>query len=378
MIYLDHCATTPMSENALETYLQTSQSFYGNEQSLHDGGDAAAQLLEHCKYEIAGVINGDASGLYFTNGGSDSNITALLSLAYGNMARGKHIITSPLEHPSVYQALERLKSEGFEVEETDVKPNGQVSLASLQSLVREDTILVSICHASSETGVIQPIEQIGKMLQDRGAVFHCDAVQTFTKIPIDVKKYRISALSTSAHKVYGPKNTGACYIDPSAVWKSIYPGVVHQQGFKPGTVDVPGIAAFTTAALELYKKREQITTSWRGLQHWFLEQLNEEAFSLFGDKDKRLPHHVALRTQGWEGQWIMLECNRKGIALSSGSACKTSSSAPSKSLLAMGHSAEEAHGLFRISFGVNTTMEDLSVTAEVLNQLVGNKKTVWM
>ncbi|SDH99125.1 IscS subfamily cysteine desulfurase [Alteribacillus bidgolensis] len=376
MIYLDHCATTPMSEEAGQTYIKTSQSFYGNEQSLHDAGDSAGQLLDHCKKELASILNGEASGFYFTSGGSDSNITALLSLAYGNQGRGTHIITSPLEHPSVYQALEKLKSEGFEVEETAVQPNGQISLASIKELIREDTILITICHASSETGVIQPIEEIGSLAQDHGILFHCDAVQTFAKIPIDIKKNRISAISMSAHKVYGPKNTGACYIDPAAAWKSMYPGVVHQQGIKPGTIDVPGIAAFTTASLNLYEKRELVTAAWRQMQSWFLKQLNDDVFSLIGDKKKRLPHHLALRAHRREGQWIMLECNRKNIAISSGSACKTSYSDPPKSLIAMGCSPEEAHGLFRISFGVDTTYEELAAVAETLNELAASSMNV--
>ncbi|SDH25851.1 cysteine desulfurase [Alteribacillus persepolensis] len=374
MIYLDHCATTPMSRPALEAYVQTAESFYGNEQSLHDHGDYARQLVRHCQAELASVINGEASGIFFTSGGSDSNISAILSLAYGNQARGKHIITSPLEHPSVYQALEKLKTEGFEVDEADVKPNGEVSVISLEEYIRDDTILVTICHASSETGVIQPLEDIGAVVTKHGICFHTDAVQTFAKIPIDVNKACLSALSMSAHKINGPKNTGACYIAPHVSWQSIYPRVVHQQGFKPGTLDTAGIAAFATAAFHMHQQQDQLYAKWRNMQHWLLEHINNDHAVLIGDKNKRLPHHLSLRLHGYEGQWVMLHCNRQGIAISAGSACKASYTDPPKSLLAMGLTAEEAHGLFRISFGIDTTDDDLNALAYTLNQCVPSVK----
>ncbi|RSL32127.1 aminotransferase class V-fold PLP-dependent enzyme [Salibacterium salarium] len=367
MIYLDHCATTPMSTEALETYTKTAQTFYGNEQSLHDDGDSASQLVHHCRNKLAAIVNGQAEGIYFTSGGSDSNITVLLSLAYGNEDRGRHIITSPLEHPSVYQALEKLKQEGFTVDEVAVKANGEVCLDSLAQLLREDTILVSICHASSETGVIQPLESIGQMLEN--IVFHSDTVQTFAKIPIDVKACRLQAISMSAHKLNGPKNNGACYIEPGTRWKGLYPHVTHQNGWKPGTIDVPGTAAFTEAAWAFHENRNEIAATWKDMQQWMLAELPGDVFSLFGDADKRLPHHLALRAKDIEGQWMMLECNRHGIAISSGSACKSSDSSPPRSLVAMGHNAASAHGLFRISFGKDTTYRELEKTVEVLQRI---------
>ncbi|WP_240376904.1 IscS subfamily cysteine desulfurase [Bacillus piscicola] len=373
MIYLDYCATTPMRDEALETYVQACRSFSGNEQSLHDYGEEAKQLLHYCREEIAALIGGHPHGVYFTNGGSDSNITALLSLAYGNSARGRHIITSPFEHPSVYQALGKLQEEGFTVEEAAAKPNGEVCLESIASLIREDTILITVCHASSETGVIQPLAEIGKLASD--AVFHTDAVQTFAKVPLDVTALRLDAISMSAHKIYGPKNTGACYIAPHVRWKSIYPGVSHQDGFKPGTVDVPGIAAFTTAARVMHDQLEANRDRWQNMQRSFLQQVDEETFTLFGDPVKRLPHHLALGARGYEGQWMLLECNRRGIAISSGSACQSSLSAPPKSLLAMGYTPEDAHSLFRISFGIHTTDEHLEKTAAALQEITARSQT---
>ncbi|WP_051302024.1 IscS subfamily cysteine desulfurase [Salibacterium aidingense] len=375
MIYLDHCATTPMSSGALETYTKTAQAFFGNEQSLHDSGGAAAQLTDHCQEQLAGIIRGVPEGMYFTSGGSDSNISALFSLAYGREEHGRHIITSPLEHPSIYQALGKLKEEGFTVSEVQVKRNGEICLDSLAALLRDDTILVTVCHASSETGVIQPVVDIGNLLTNHDAAFHSDAVQTFTKIPLDVNAMGMDAVSVSAHKLNGPKNTGACYIAPGTSWKSMYPGISHQNGFRPGTLDVPGIAAFTEAALSGVKNQQEQEQRWRVMQEWFLAQLPEDSLPLFGDKRKRLPHHLALRLKKREGQWVMLECNRRGIAISAGSACKSHYSKPSKSLLAMGHTQEEAHGLFRLSFGIDTTYEELEQTAAVLKEISSVTRT---
>ncbi|MFD2705826.1 IscS subfamily cysteine desulfurase [Salibacterium lacus] len=371
MIYLDHCATTPMSAAALEGYRKTAERFYGNEQSLHDYGEEAAQLAAHCRKQLAAIIHGSEKGIYFTGGGSDSNITTLLSLAYGRKDRGHHIITSPFEHPSVGQGLEKLKTEGFTVSVVDGRRNGEICLDSLASLLREDTILVTICHASSETGVLQPLEDIGELLRSHQALFHSDCVQSFTKIPIDVTAAGLDAVSMSAHKVQGPKNTGASYIAPGTDWEAVYPGSAHQHGFKPGTLDIPGIAAFTEAAVEAAAVMNEQEDRWRAMQQWFLRELDPAAYQLFGDRDKRLPHHLALRVVHREGQWIMLECSRRGIAVSSGSACKTGASSPPASLAAMGHTPEEAHGLFRISFGRTTTYRELWETADILNELAG-------
>lgn len=373
MIYLDHSATTPMSETALLAYSEASRMYYGNESSLHDAGDRAHQLLRYNKEKLAQFINGEPDGFYFTHGGSDSNILAILSLAYGNKHRGKHIITSPLEHPSVYQALDRLRDEGFIVEEVKVNQNGEISLQSLKELLRSDTILITICHAPSETGVIQPLQAIAYVLP-KHIVFHTDAVQSFGKIPINIQQLGVDAMSLSAHKVYGPKNAGAVYIDPHISWRSIYDNVTHQHGFKPGTVDVPGITAFVAAANELHENLTERANMWTEMRKDFIQQLKKDIFVPIGDQENRLPHHIAMRARGFEGQWIMLECNRRGIAISSGSACKQSLSAPPKSLLAMGLAPEESHGLFRISFGKGTTTAQLEETAKALNEITSTQK----
>ncbi|SFO92434.1 IscS subfamily cysteine desulfurase [Salibacterium halotolerans] len=371
MIYLDHCATTPMSAAALDGYRQAAERFFGNEQSLHGHGEEASHLAGHCRKQLAAIINGSEEGIYFTSGGSDSNITTLLSLAYGRKDHGRHIVTSPFEHPSIGQGLGRLKEEGFTVSVVDVHRNGEICLDSLTSLLHADTILVTICHASSETGVLQPLADIGALLHNHQALLHSDCVQTFTTIPIDVTAAGLDALSLSAHKVQGPKNTGAAYIAPGINWQAVYPGVVHQHGFKPGTLDIPGIASFMEAAVEAANAMDELQDRWRSMQQWLLAQLHPGAYRLFGDRYQRLPHHLALRAVDREGQWIMLECSRRGITISPGSACKTSSSAPPDSLLAMGYTADEAHGLFRISFGRDTTYAELRETASVLNQLAG-------
>ncbi|WP_082236080.1 IscS subfamily cysteine desulfurase [Halobacillus massiliensis] len=373
MIYLDHCATTPMSESAIQAYTAAARTYFGNEQSLHEQGYGARQLMWHCQKNLADILHGDPEGIFFTSGGTESNLYSILSLVYGNTQRGRHIITSPFEHPSVYYALQKLADEGYEIEEIEAEPNGQISLSSLHNCIRSDTILVTICHASSETGVIQPLAEIGRILNRKGILFHSDAVQTFAKLPIDVNELHLASLSFSAHKINGPKNMGGCYINPEVLRKSVYNGTVHQNGFRPGTVDVPGAAAFVTAAMEMHEDSSLLNLEWKEMQDWVLSQLNMASLTFIGDRKHRMAHHLAFHLKGIEGQWMMLECNKRGIAISAGSACKSGHSFPPKGLLAMGLTQDEAHGLFRVSFGRTTSYSELEQLVTVLHDIISEK-----
>ncbi len=372
MIYLDYAATTPMSKEALEAYQQVARQYYGNSSSLHDQGSASFNLLETCRIELARLIAGKAEGIYFTSGGSEANYLAIRSLLKGNEHKGKHIITTQTEHASIHAQCKTLEKEGFEVTWLPVDSNGILALSQLKAALREDTCLVTIHHANSETGVLQPLEAIGSLLKEKNILFHSDCVQTFGKIPIDVEKLHLTSLSISAHKIYGPKGVGAIYINPKASWKSPYEGASHEKGMRPGTVDVPSIASFLTAAQVLAPSMQDMKEKYETLRIFFLRQIQKAwlPISVEGEHVKGLPHILGLRLSGVEGQHVMLECNRKGIAISTGSACQVGSQSPSRTMLATGKTADEAREFVRISFGKQTTIKDLELAVQALKEII--------
>ncbi|MGO4887425.1 IscS subfamily cysteine desulfurase [Anaerobacillus sp. MEB173] len=374
MIYLDYCATTPMSETALEMYNKVAKDFYGNPSSLHDIGTTSKQILDASREELAKCFNGEARGVYFTGGGSEANNLAIRSLLKGNQKKGRHLITTKIEHSSLLNTFEMLESEGYDITYVPVNEYGEVTIDTLDKALSEDTILVSISHASSEIGTIQNIEQIGCYLAEKDILFHSDCVQSFGKIPLDVKKAKLSALSISSHKLYGPKGVGACYISPSVSWQSVIPNTTHEKGFVPGTVNVPGIASFVTAAQEICNHLDKESLRLVGLREQLYETLSKEfpRVILEGHPTNRLPHHLGLRISGMEGQYAMLECNRYGLAISTGTACQIGQTSPSKALLALGRSKQEAIEFIRISLGRFTTEEDINEALCQIRKIIVN------
>lgn len=372
MIYLDYASTTPMNNEALEAYQHVARQLYGNSSSLHDYGSASSNLLETCRTELARLISGNAEGIYFTSGGSEANFLAIRSLLKGNEHMGKHIITTETEHASIHELCKTLEKEGYEVTWLPVDSNGILALSQLREAIREDTCLVTIHHANSETGVLQPLEAIGSLLHEKNILFHSDCVQTFGKIPIDVEKLHLTSLSISAHKIYGPKGVGAVYIDPTASWKSPYDGASHEKGMRPGTVDVPAIASFVTAAQVLEPSMQNMKEKYEMLRIFFMRQIQKSwlPITVEGELAKGLPHILGLRVSGIEGQHVMLECNRKGIAISTGSACQVGSQSPSRTMLATGKTADEAREFVRISFGKHTTIKDLELAVQALKEII--------
>ncbi|WP_216829416.1 IscS subfamily cysteine desulfurase [Alkalihalobacterium elongatum] len=370
MIYLDYCATTPMSETSLTIYTKAAKEFFGNPSSLHDFGTTANQLLDQSRIEISNIINGEKEGVYFTSGGSESNYLSLLSIARGNKHRGNHIITTNIEHPSVLNTLELLKEEGFTISFIPVNSYGEVELDRLAQEITGETFLVSIGHANSELGTIQNMEAIGQLLKDRDILFHSDCVQTFGKLPIDVKAFNLSAVTMSAHKIYGPKGVGAVYLSPKLSWKATVPNSSQEKGFRQGTGNVPGIVAFTSAALEVFEGQDFELQRFQKLQKLFLDSIDPAKIILEGHPTKRLAHHLCLRVKGIEGQYVMLECNRRGIAISTGSACKVGQTSPPRSMTETGKTLDEAREMIRISFGKETTEEHIRYTVNVLNEII--------
>jgi cysteine desulfurase len=369
VIYFDYAATTPMSETALTVYQKAAQLYFGNTMSMHDIGTDADELVTKARGQLGSIINAPSNGLYFTNGGSDGNFLAIVSLAMAHADKGKHIISSPIEHSSVLNTLEYLENLGFTLSFLPVDQFGKVSISELVELIREDTILVSIGHGNSEIGTIQPIEEIGQLLEPRKILFHSDCVQTFGKIPIDVQKAKLSSITISSHKIYGPKGIGACYINPLFQWSPILPNETHEKGFRPGTLDVPAIVAFSTAAYEYTELQQSYEQSFLELRNLFISGIikKEIPVQFEGDPNNFLPNIIGLRIKGIEGQYIMLECNRYGIAISTGSACRVGQSQPSNTMIATGKKESEAYEFIRVSLGKNTTSDEVE---QLVNTLV--------
>lgn len=372
MIYLDYSATTPMSERALTTYAKVANTYFGNANSLHDYGTVALNIVQQARNVISKHIGGHSRGIYFTSGGTESNQLAILSLAKAHEKYGKHVITTKIEHPSVLNTFQLLEEHGFTVTYLPVNEYGEIELETLKKALRNDTILVSIAHANSELGTIQNIASIGALLKERNIIFHSDCVQTFGKVPIDVNKLHIDSLSISAHKIYGPKGIGACYINPKISWKPIFPNGTHEKGFRQGTLNTPAIAAFAEACEEMMETMRVEMVRLKQLQTYFLQKIDRHRIVLEGHPTKRLPHHLCLRVKGIEGQYVMLECNRQGIAISTGSACQLGQTTAPQSMLAIGRTEREAHEMLRITFGKYTTKTDIDKTITTLKQIIQN------
>lgn len=312
MIYLDYAATTPICEEALTVYQKLSMDMYGNASSLHDAGGKAKHILEYCREKIANIIGGEASGIYFTSGGTESNFLAIQSLLNGLPKTKRHFITTAMEHQSIHNCAAFLEQQGYDV--TVIEPNeyGLITEEILLTHIRPETGLVSIQHANSETGIIQPIQHLSSYLHNKGILLHCDAVQTFGKIPINTKNLGVDALSMSSHKIHGPKGVGAVYIRPDVPWKPVYPLTTHEYGFRAGTVNVPGIGAFTAAAELIVSEMEKQISRNEALRTYFLDQIRIRSLpvTLAADTSKAecLPHIIGCFFHSFEGQYVMLEC----------------------------------------------------------------------
>jgi len=372
MIYLDYAATTPICHDVLTVFNEASKKFYGNSSSLHDIGTEANRALELCRTQIAEVIQGEKEGIYFTSGGSESNFLAIRSILSGNRSKGKHIITTKVEHASLFHLFEQLEEEGYEVTFIGVDEYGRVKIDELEQAICKETVLASIQHANSETGVIQPLSEIGTILARHDVIFHTDAVQTFGEIPIDVKNCKIDSLSVSSHKLYGPKGIGACYIDPGIRWVGQFKGATHENGFRMGTVDVPSVIAFTKAVQLATQRMLPEQERFEKLRKQLIHKLKplQKEITIQAHPSEQLPHIVGLLFHHIQGQHIMLECNRRNIAISTGSACQVGEQTPSRMMLATGKTVDEANGFVRISFGLKTTSEHIYKLCYVLEHIL--------
>lgn len=372
MINFDFAATTPMSEKAISAYAQAAEFAYGNSSSLHDIGEKADQVLSLCRKTFASLIGGSEKGVYFTSGGTEGNILTIKSLLNATPGK-KHIIASSIEHASIHHFLLFLQSKGFDVSFIEHEQTGKISIETLEKAIRNDTALVTIQHGNSEIGTIQNIREIAAFLRRKNIRFHTDCVQTFGKLAIDVGKMNADAYTFSSHKIYGPKGTGAVYICPQSEWAPAIPGATHESGFRPGTVDVPGIFSFVTAAKEFYNDRKKHISHFSHLRQHLISNLKKwtPSITIVNEQETEvLPNIVGLVTNSYEGQYVMLELNRRGFAVSTGSACQAGMQQPSRTLLAIGFNQERAHQFIRISFGIRTTLTEIDELVKAIAAIV--------
>ena len=375
-VYMDHNATTPVDPEVLEAILPFLQDNFGNPSSIHLNGDKAKKAVDGARRQVAGLLNCSARRIIFTSGGSEADNLAITGSIRGKGLSSGHLITSNIEHPAVLEPLAALEREGFEVTRLTVNKKGLVDPTEVADTIRPDTILISIMLANNEFGAIQPIKEIASIAQKYGVTIHTDAVQAMGKIPVDVAELGIDLLTVSAHKMYGPKGIGCLYVKKGIELKPIIKGGGQEHGLRSGTENVPAIVGFGRAC-QLADSRLQGggMTELAVLRNYLYDQLIEKIpeAKRNGTMEPCLPNTLNLTLPGWRGESLVLFLDRKGVSLSSGSACKSGNPTPSPALKALGLTDEEAHCSVRFSLGKSTTKADIDYTVEQIASLFTDK-----
>lgn len=373
-IYMDHSATTPVAPEVLEAMLPYFSDKFGNASSLHSFGLEAKEALEASREKVATLLGAKPEEIIFTSGGTESDNLALKGIAYRNREKGKHIITTNIEHPAILEACRKLETQGFEVTYLPVTSEGLVDPAALEKAIRNDTILISVMHANNEIGTIQPIEEIGRLAAKKDIYFHTDAVQTAGKIPISVDKLGVDLLSLSAHKLYGPKGVGALYIRRGTRIESIVQGGGHERALRSGTENISGIVGLARAAelsMDTMSEEANVLTGLRDrLAAQVLERVKDCWINGTMARGLRLPSNLNFSFRYVEGESLLLFLDSKGIAVSTGSACSSHKLEPSHVLRALGLKPEECHGSLRITMGRSNTEEDVDYVSESIVEAV--------
>ena len=372
IIYLDNAATTQVDPKVLEAMLPFFTEYYGNPSAVYSFAETAKKAVEDAREKLAELIHAKKDEIYFTGGGSESDNWALKATAeaYGN--KGKHIITSKIEHHAILHTCELLEKHGFEVTYLDVDEKGLISPEELEKAIRPDTILISIMAANNEIGTIEPLAEIGEIAHKHGILFHTDAVQAFGHIPLDVDAMHIDMLSASGHKINGPKGIGLLYIRKGVKIRSFIHGGAQERQRRAGTHNVPGIVGFGKAAeLALANMDERIKYETE-LRDYLIKRVSSEIpyTKVNGDLEKRLPNNANFCFRFIEGESMLILLDQNGICGSSGSACTSGSLDPSHVLLAIGLPHEIAHGSLRLSLSEKTTREDIDFTIDELKKII--------
>jgi cysteine desulfurase len=377
-VYLDHNATAPVHPEVLEVMLPYYKDRFGNASSIYSFGREAKVALEDSRERVAEFINASPHEIYFTSGGTESDNLAVKGTAFANRKKGKHIISSKIEHHAILESCKFLEKEGFEVTYLPVDRYGFVDPDDLRKAIRKETILVSIMYANNEVGTIEPVEELCKITKENGVYFHTDAVQAMGKIPVDVQKLNVDMLSVSAHKIYGPKGVGAIYIRKGTRITPWSHGGSHERSRRAGTENVPGIVGLAKAAEIAQRDMEEHSEHLKNLSKAFYLKLTQAIPDVFlnGHLEKRIPNTLSLSFKAVEGESIILSLDLKGVAVSTGSACASGTLEPSHVLSAMGVAPEIAQAAIRFSFGRENTMEDVDYVVEILPEIVSRLRSM--
>ena len=376
IVYLDNAATTKMSDKVIEEMKKSFSENYGNPSSVHSLGQRAKSAVERARYIIAQNLKIETTEIVFTSGGAEGNNLVIRGFLKANKDKGKHIITSKIEHSTVLKTFEQLENEGYEVSYIGVDENGVMDIEELKQELREDTVLVSIMFVNNETGVIQPIKEIGEILAERNIFFHTDAVQAIGKLKIFPKELKIGALTATAHKFYGPKGAGFVFIDKKySLEKEIWGGS-QERNRRAGTENVHGILGLGVALEEVYENLEEMSEKEDKLQNYLENKLKIEIKKLGkkirinGEKANRIKTTTNVYIEGADIQMLLVALDLRGICISGGSACMSGSLENSHVLKAMGLTDEELKGSFRISIGKDTTIEEIDYFVENLIEVI--------
>jgi cysteine desulfurase len=365
-VYMDYAATAPVDPRVFKAMKPYFSEKYGNSVSLHKQGREAKEALQESRKTIATMMNAKPNELIFMSSATESTNMALKGIAFANRKKGKHIVTSKIEHHCVLEPARWLEKQGFEITRLPVDKFGFIDTNQLEKAIRKDTILVSIMHANNEIGTIQDIEKIGKICKEKDVYFHSDAAQSFGKIPIDAKKMNIDLLSISSHKMYGPKGVGGLYIKKGTKIDPLLHGGGHEFRKRSSTVNVAGIVGFAEATRIQKKEMASDAKNQTALRDKLINELLKiEDAHLTGHPTKRLPNNASFWFAYIEGESLLMQLDINGVSASTGSACSSDSLEASHVLLAIGLKPQEAHGSLRLSLGKYTTNEDIDYVLEV-------------
>lgn len=372
MIYLDNAATTKTAPEVVDAMLPYFSEYYGNASTIYSLGAESKKAMDHARQTIADSLGAKPEEIYFTAGGSESDNWALKATAEAYASKGKHIITTKIEHHAILHTCEYLEKRGFEITYLNVDRDGLISLDELKAAIRPDTILISVMFANNEIGTIEPIAEIGEIAKEHGVLFHTDAVQAYAQVPINVDEMHIDMLSASGHKLNGPKGIGFLYIRKGVKIRSFVHGGAQERSRRAGTENIPGIVGLGAAVERAMRIMDTKTRKEIELRDYLIGRLENENPHcwLNGHRTKRLPNNINFSFLFIEGESMLIMLDMKGICASSGSACTSGSLDPSHVLLAIGLKHEEAHGSLRLTLSEESTKEEMDIVAEEVKKIV--------
>ncbi len=372
MIYLDNAATTKTAPEVVDAMLPYFSEYYGNASTIYSLGAESKKAMDHARQTIADSLGAKPEEIYFTAGGSESDNWALKATAEAYASKGKHIITTKIEHHAILHTCEYLEKRGFEITYLNVDRDGLISLDELKAAIRPDTILISVMFANNEIGTIEPIAEIGEIAKEHGVLFHTDAVQAYAQVPINVDEMHIDMLSASGHKLNGPKGIGFLYIRKGVKIRSFVHGGAQERSRRAGTENIPGIVGLGAAVERAMRIMDSKTRKEIELRDYLIGRLESEIPHcwLNGHRTKRLPNNINFSFLFIEGESMLIMLDMKGICASSGSACTSGSLDPSHVLLAIGLKHEEAHGSLRLTLSEDSTKEEMDIVAEEVKKIV--------